>query len=296
MNLRQVQLVARFELSDALRSRLVLGVIALYGIGAGLGCYLFYQALSSAEIQVRESLLAGGATLAELPEDFVRSQALPRIIASVVEDKELATQLSAVDPLALFYAWGAFLFATPLALITSGGSHARDREHGTTRFLLTRTDSASWAFGKLLGHAALLGLGIALGACVTIAVAVWSGDMAGGTFGWLAMASVRAWVYAGGALCLFSSVSQVARSAARARAGCAVLLFGLWLGHTVLETRVGARDGELGSVWLWLFPRHYRDLLWSPNLGEFALGTLGLLMVGSVAFLVGLSLARRRDA
>lgn len=306
MNLRQISLIARFELQDALRSRLVMAIVLLFGVGAGLGCYLFFQALEAAETQIRETLVAGGALAAELEPNLVRSQALPRLIHSVVDDRTLAEQLSSVAPLALFYAWGAFLFSAPLALVLSAGSHARDRAGGAVRYLLTRTDRGSWAVGKLVGHQLLLAMGIALGAVVTAVVALRYGTLDAGSTSWLGTACARAWIYSGSYLCLFAGVSLVASSPARARAGSVLLSFLLWLGHLLVQPTLGAAPDSLisdkagsqtvGHVLQWFFPAHYKYLLWSAELSQSLTAAAALIAIGIVGFTIGLSLFRRGNA
>jgi ABC-type transport system involved in multi-copper enzyme maturation permease subunit len=295
VNLRKLGVVARFELGEALRSRLVVVILSLYGAGAALGAYVFAKALGAAESAAR-SALADSMNAHDIPDDLVRREALPRVISAFVDDPSLREELSRIDPLALFYGLMALYLVAPLVLITSGGAHAMDLARGATRFVLTRCDRLSWALGKMLGHAALLATGLFTGALVTAAVATGQGRFDAGSLFWLLRAAFRAWVYGFAYLGIFTAVALLVRAPARARAMSVLVLFGLWLGH-----------GLAGSAWLnarlpfvdllvWIFPGHYDLLLWSPSWLTSLPAMFALLSIGGAAFALGHTVFARGDA
>ena len=295
MNWRKLLIVGRFELGEALRSRLVVVVLALYGAGAAVGAYLFSKALAAAEQAARAALL-GTMSAHDVPEDLVRREAMPRLISSLVDDPRLREELSRIDPLALFYGIMALHLVAPLVLMTSGGVHATDLARGATRFVLTRCDRLSWALGKLAGHAALLAGGLLAGALVTAAVASGQGRLDLGNLVWLIRAAFRAWVYGIAYLGMFAGLSLVVRAPARARALSVVLLFGLWVGHSLtqadwLSARLPGAQ-HLG----WLFPAQYKLMLWSPSWFDSLPALLALLGIGGAAFALGHLAFRRGDA
>jgi hypothetical protein len=231
------------------------------------------------------------------PADLVRRQALPGVIASLVDDPALRDQLLAMDPLAIFYGFMALSVVSGLVLVTSGSVHAADVATGATRFVLTRCDRLSWALGKALGHVALLALGLVTGAAATLAVSVW----VRGTFDPtsaldLLRTSCWAWLYGTCFVGVFSGVSLIARAPSRARTLGLVVLFGLWLGHKLCLMQSLGQSAPGVAALAWLFPAQYEPLLWSPEPARFLVAALGLLAIGGGWFLLGHWLFQRRDA
>ncbi|HWO09332.1 MAG TPA: ABC transporter permease subunit [Polyangiaceae bacterium] len=295
VDLRKLALVARFELAEALRSRLVVVVLALYGAGAGLGAYIFSRTLEVAEERVREALLAGGGAQA-VPDDLVRQQALPRVIAFLVADPALQRELLDVEPLALFYGFMALALVAPVVLLTSGGAHASEIASGGSRFVLTRVDRLSWSLGKLAGHALLLLVGLLVGALATALVAQLGRGIDMGSVLWLVRASLRAWVYGLAYLGIFSCVALLVRAPSGARAVSVALLFLLWIMRSVCKSSlVAARFPLLGQL-VWLFPAEHELGLWSPRWLESLAASGALLGIGAGAFGLGYARFRRGDA
>jgi ABC-type transport system involved in multi-copper enzyme maturation permease subunit len=292
---RKLRAVARFELAEALRSRLVLVVLAVYGAGAALGAYVFSRALEAAESAVRDSMLGTWSALA-VPDDVVRKHALPRVISFLVHDEVLRNELLGIDPLAIFYGFMALEFVAPLVLVTSGGAHASDITSGAVRFVLPRCDRLSWALGKFLGHATLLGVGLLVGALATGVVAELHRGIDAVSVLWLLRAAFRAWVYGLAYLGIFCCVSLIARQPSRARAFSVVLLFLLWAGHTACEAPLVLAQLPALQYLVWAFPAQYQKLLWSPSWLYSLPALLALLGIAGVTFALGFVGFRRADA
>jgi ABC-type transport system involved in multi-copper enzyme maturation permease subunit len=295
VDVRKLVLVARFELAEALRSRLVVVVLALYGAGAALGAYIFAKALAAAEAAVRDSLL-GTLSAHAVPDDLVRQHALPRVIAFLVHDEALQKELLDVEPLAIFYGFMALNLVAPIVLLTSGGAHASEIESGGSRFVLTRVDRLSWSLGKLAGHALLLLVGLGVGAVATAVVALLGAGIDAGSVSWLVRASLRAWVYGIAYLGIFSCVALVVRSPSRARSLSVALLFLLWIGRALCESSLVAARVPLVTRLVWLFPAQYEAGLWSPRWLESFASTGALLAIAACAFGLGYASFRRGDA
>lgn len=293
VDVRRLGIVARFELAEALRSRLVTVVIVLYGAGAAIGAYVFGKALDAAEAAVRDSL---GTMNAHAPADLVREHALPRVIAFLVEDEALERELLSVEPLAIFYGFMALTFVAPMVLVTSGSVHAGDLHSGAARFVLSRCDRLSWALGKALGHAGLLALGVSIGALATLGVAYGRGGVEASSVLWLLRAAFRAWVYGMAWLGIFSGASLVARAPSRARALCVGLMFSLWVGHDLCQSSTLTAQLPGLEHLVWLFPAQYADRLWSPRWMQSVPAVLALLALGALGFAIGQALFRRSDA
>jgi ABC-type transport system involved in multi-copper enzyme maturation permease subunit len=292
---RKLRAVAGFELAEALRSRLVLLVLAVYGAGAALGAYVFSRALEAAESAVRDSL-TGTLSAHVVPDDLVRKHALPRVISFLVHDEALRNELLEIEPLAIFYGFMALEFVAPLVLLTSGVAHASDITSGAVRFVLPRCDRLTWSLGKLLGHAALLALGLLVGAVATGVIAQLRVGLDVGSALWLLRAAFRAWVYGLSYLGIFCCVSLLARQPSRARAFSVVLLFVLWAGHTALKSPLVLAQLPPLQYLVWAFPAEYEQLLWSPSWWQSLPALLALLGIASITFALGYLGFRRADA
>lgn len=294
LSLHKLWIVARFELGEALRSRLVVVVLTVYGAGAALGAYVFSRILAAAEQAARDALLP--SLSAHLPDDIVRRQALPRVLSSLIDDAALREELSRIEPLALFYGFMALHLVAPLVLMTSSSAHASDLAQGATRFVLTRCGRASWALGKLLGHALLLGVGLLVGAVVTAGVAYLQARLDGPSLLWLLRAAFRAWIYGMAYLGIFSGLSLLGRGPARAWALSVFAMFSLWLGHALSQAEWLPERAPGAQYLAWLFPAQYQLRLWSPDWLTSLFAMSALLGIGAAAFALGLLGFRRRDA
>jgi hypothetical protein len=293
--MRKLGIVARFELAEALRSRLVVVVLCLYGLGAAFGAFAFVKTLDAAEQSVRTSL-AQTMSAHDLDDEQVRRDAKSQILSHLVDDRELLADLVAVDPLALFYGYMALTFVAPFVLLTSAGAHARDLRRGATRFVLTRCDRLTWALGKTLAQAVLLVLGLSVSALATAAVGLWLAHFDAATLFWLARAAVRALMYGLAYLGIFTGLSLALRVPGPAVAACAVTLFGLWFAHGLTRwSWLGQRVPPVRAA-AWLFPAQYQELLWSPSWLVSGAAALALIGMGALAFAGGHWLFRRADA
>lgn len=292
---RKLAIVARFELAEALRSRLVVVVLCLYGLGAAFGAFAFVKTLNAAEGGVRE---AAERTMSahDLPQGNLQREAISQMLSHFVADKELLADLLSVDPLALFYGFMALQLVAPFVLLTSAGAHARDLRRGSTRFVLTRCDRLTWALGKTLAHGVLLGVGLGVSALTTAAVGLWLGRFDALSVFWLGRAALRALMYGLAYLGIFSGVSLAVRAPGPALVSCVVAMFGLWFAHGL--TRWAWLGQQLPGLRFlgWLFPAQYQELLWSPSWLVSGLAALALLAIGSAALAGGQWSFRRADA
>jgi hypothetical protein len=292
---RKLGVVVRFELAEALRSRLVVVVLCLYGLGAAFGAFAFVKALDAAENSVRTSL-SQTMSAHDRADEGVRRDAITQILSHMIDDRELLADLSAVDPLALFYGYMALSLVAPFVLLTSAGAHARDLRRGATRFVLTRCDRLTWALGKTLAQACLLALGLAVSALATAAVGLWLARFDAVTLFWLARAAVRALMYGLAYLGIFAGLALGLRVPGPAVAASVATLFGLWLGHGVTHWAWLGRELPPVRAAAWLFPGQYQELLWSPSWLVSGAAALALLSMGALAFAGGHWLFRRADA
>ncbi len=298
--LRDSLVVAAFDLFESLRSRKVIVLLTLYLAGASAAAGLFVTLLRELENTVARSLAVGTTDRpGVMTEELMRSEQLRDVLHGLVGDASLVDALISVPPLALFYGWLALTAVPILVVLTSGDAIAGDLGSGACRFALFRTDRLSWAVGKLLGQATLMGVGVLAGA-----FGVWVvgfGFMARfealDTAWWLLRLGGRAWIHGFAWLGGVLAVSQLTRSTTRATGGALFLLIAVGTTGLVLQSPWAVEYAPVLSETLFqLLPRAHRLDLWRPTLAERLPGMVMLLALGVSWFALGHIRFARRDA
>lgn len=299
-SLRDAAIVAAFDLGESLRSRKVLVFLVLYVAGAVASTLIFTEVLQTIEEELAEQLLVARTdTPGSLTEAVMQSPELHRVLARLVHDRELASALVRLPPIALLYGWVALTFGPIFVVLTSSDTIAAEVASGSARYALFRTDRAAWALGKLLGQAALLAVGVALGA-----VAAWitgwirlSSFAPAQTALWLARYAATSYCFAFAHLGLALGASQLTRSVPWSRAlGLFALAFVFaahgWLSRDAVHEVAPVTSDSLRMI----FPAAHRLDLWRlepvPVLSSITI----LLALGGSYFALGHLRFARRDA
>jgi ABC-type transport system involved in multi-copper enzyme maturation permease subunit len=154
---RDVALVARFELAESLRSRLLAVMILLF-VGAGaLGAWTYSAFVEQAEekaAQVLDAPTGGkpGAAVRRLRD----SASYRDVLRFFVRDDRKADYFAAFPPIVVFYAFASFLFSPWLILFTSAETIASEVASRAIRYSLLRTGRLAYALGKALGQLLIL--------------------------------------------------------------------------------------------------------------------------------------------
>lgn len=299
-SLRDALVVAAFDLGESLRSRKVLVFLVLYVAGAVASTYLFTEVLADVEQALAERLLVARTdTPGSLTQAVMESPELHDVLARLVRSDELASALVRIPPVALLYGWVALTFGPIFVVLTSSDAISSEVASGSVRFALFRTDRAAWALGKLLGQAALLAIGVALGG-----VASW-------ITGWIRLASFApldtalyiaryastSYCFAFAHLGLALGASQLTRSVPWSRALGLLFLAGVFAGHGWLSRdAVRASSPVLAGSARALFPAAHRLDLWRLDAGDVVPAVVMLLALGVTYFAIGHARFARRDA
>ncbi len=297
--LRDILLVARFDLLESLRSRRAVAILSIYAIVSGLSTLAFAQALKRlAQAAQEEAQRFGVNTESGVLDLLLESDQFHALVAGLVRDPELADALVAIHPLALFYGATAFGLIGLLVLFTSATTLTEDIASGAVRFQIFRTTRRRWAAGKLLGQSLLMATGLALGALAALvagAVAL-PGEAIDSLIQWLPRVASRAWILGFAYLGLFLGVSQLTRSVGWARSLCLFALVGCAAGSAVSGS-LWFRDLVPGAGLLHaLFPPSHRLALWHPAWAERLPALVILAGFGAATFWAGTTLFARRDA
>jgi ABC-type transport system involved in multi-copper enzyme maturation permease subunit len=298
--LRSLRLVAEFDFFESIRSRKAIGLLVLYLAGASVGALLFVRVLSALEGSLAEGM---GVAATERPgamtDALLRSDRFERLLERMVGDPELAAGLTGMPVLALFFGWMSLTCVPLLAVLFSSDAISSELATGSARFALLRVDRLSWATGKLLAQALLMGVGILASAAATylVGLSYLNSFAPGDTALWLLWMSGRAWLYGWPFLGLALAASQVTRSVNGSRAlGLFVLaaagLAGLLLGSELARELA---PGLAPGVQL-LVPGAHKLELWRADWFDRLPGTVMLLALGLAYFGLGHLRFAARDA
>jgi ABC-type transport system involved in multi-copper enzyme maturation permease subunit len=295
---RDVFVIARNELADSVRSRRAIVVLILFVFGSLLVCNGFVSALHKIEGQLAEMLMLPKAqTPGAVMDSLWQSRHFQRMVKDLLGDRDIATQLMSVHPMALIYGWLAFAFSPVLVMLTASPRIAEELGSGSIRFVMLRTSRGAWCLGKYVGQALMLILALTLSA-----LACWclmrfrlmgmnSLVVAQG----MVIYSWKAWLYSIAYLGLALGISQTTRSQNKAMA----MGFGAWMLFAILGV---ASKHLAGDGWrqLWhgvnmILPYGHRLDLWRLDMVHQVEAATFLITLGVVYLFIGHAFLVRRD-
>jgi ABC-type transport system involved in multi-copper enzyme maturation permease subunit len=298
---RDVGTIARFEIAEAIRSRL-LAVMLLLFVGTGaLGAWGFSQLLgriedNAARVMGTPRLKRPGGTVRQMRE----SKSYRDMLRVALGDDAKADYYAEKPPLVVFFGWASLLFTPWLILFTSSETIASEVGSRGIRYALLRTGRLTYAVGKFAGQALLL-LAVMLLSAVTFFGVAWltlAGFEAGATaLGMLAYLP-RVLVYNLPFLAFAFLASMLTASANLAR----VLSLGGMVGLGILyafSLQEFADAGPVGqSLWelvRYLSPFAHKSGLSYPPGGALPADVAVCLVLSVLYFAAGYAVLRRRD-
>ncbi len=295
---RDIVVVARHELKDAVRSRRGIVVLILFLVGLVGGTLISIEFIRAIERSLAEALIleptrGTGSMTATLWEN----QSFRRTVTDLVDDRDLAKALLSSPPLSLFYCGLLFMVTPMLVAMTSSHRLAEELWTGASRFVLFRTTRLAWCLGKFAGQSLVL-----LSALLISIPAAWlcgwirMDDYPGwATFVSMVIFSSKAWVFGLAYLGFVSGISLWVRSPGLATA------LGV-IGLAVLSFCYHGSGNIAGDGWYFAFeitrlftPQAYQIDLLRPNWHHMIPAALSLFSLGMLFLLAGYLRLRRRD-
>lgn len=299
MPLRDVGVVALFELQEALRTRRILVMLALYLLGGLLMAWGFVEFLAQAEEAAAQAL---GTTVTARPgaltQQLLKEPTYQRFIRGFFRNTGEVEVLATLPPMSLFYAWSTFTFLPMLIVLTASDTIAQEYQSRGLRFLTFRTGRVELVVGKLVGQAILLAGVTLLMAGVYAGVAAvqlygfeWESNLSALLFFW-----PKTVVYALPFLALTFTCSMVAPSTIVARAASILLILCSWALFAFLTFYMRTHpDMSWLAAFTFVMPFGHRDSLWKIAWDE-VLGTfLILISLTGVYLAAGLAWFGRKD-
>lgn len=291
--------VARYEVIDAFRSRWALCLLALFlsiFVAASFG---FTKYLKTVESELLDLMsLESGSAPGSTTRTLCKSRRFQQMVGRMVGDEELAAEVLAHPPFAIFYGWLAMALGPWLVVLVAAPRIAEDVSRKSVRYVLFRTRRGTWCLGKLAGQAGMLAVAMTVGGCGAWLVALirLPGFEAWETAASMSVLGAKAWVYCLAYLGLALGISQTTRSPVLA------ITLGLVsvVGVSIVSGVCSHFAGEGWRQWLeavhTLTPQAHRSALWLTTPAFFIPAVVSLVAVGLLLFLLGhLRFARRHQ-
>ncbi|MCB9687831.1 MAG: hypothetical protein H6738_19090 [Alphaproteobacteria bacterium] len=296
--MRDVWLVARFEVFRAIRTWRALALLVLYGVASAGACWLFVRFVGLLENSLAQQLRVPvtktpGAMLGRL----VTSDMWHDVVAAMCGSETLADHLVSIPPLAMFHLWLGFLLVPFFAASASAECIAIDVQSRAVRYELLRTGRIEIVVGRFLGQLALTGAASALSMVTALGVGLgfMLVDDPLALAGWMLVYTPRAWAFGIPFVALGVTASQLTASPAWARVMAIGAAASSWVLLGVarwMETKDGL--GLAADVMLQLLPQGWIRGMWDPGWGWLASSAACAALAGA-GLVVGYVRFSRRD-
>ena len=295
--LRVVWLVASFDFFESLRSRKALGLLVLALLGSLSAAGVFSKIVHEAEKQLAKTLAVSQTEkVGAMADEVFHSKEFLQIATDMTGDAGLAQAMADIPPIAFFSGWLGMMFLPLLVVLSSSDTVSQEVSTGSARYALFRCDRLSWAIGKLAGQAALMTIGIAVGAigAYLVAVSVWHAWHPLLTALWMARLGARVWIYGFAYLGMAMGVSLATRSVNLSRGlGLIALFTAGFLARLIAHYE--SKSPVLLPTIRQLFPQAHAMGLWQPALADRMPSMVMLAALGAGCFTMGYLRFASRD-
>jgi len=299
----QFYIITQNELSDAVHSYRAIVTLALFML-VSLGCsYMFIDVLQDIETELNETVEENIPFIepATVTETFWNSKMAKRILTRMLGgDERMAESLMPVPPLALFFAFSAYLIIPMMVIIISSNRIAEEVSSASVRYVLFRVDRCTWCAGKYAGQAIMLLLAI-----LASSFGAWLvGVSRLNAFDWfnngyyLTIYSFNIWIYSLAYLGLALGISQLTRSPIVATVLGMVGLILVFMISSIARFFERVAGEEWAHFWSnvrFFTPQGNVVKLWNPDPIIFMQGVVALLALSMAFFFLGHLFFARRD-
>jgi ABC-type transport system involved in multi-copper enzyme maturation permease subunit len=287
--LRDVGLIAGFDLRESLRTRRALVLVLLYVLIAASASGIYIRIMAEIQDNIAAIPEVAADPDAAMAMGMVQDSGYRMLLLFFAGgDAPLADHLATYPPMVLVFAWISLAFLPWFIALTSYDLIAGDLHLRTIRYAALRTSRGAYVIGKLLGQAALVAGVTGLGMLPVLVLGALY--LPGFNFIGTLLALLSTWpvtvLCALGYLGVVTLASQLCKGPGAARATAVGLLFAVWI-----FSLLPAPYTPLG----WLSPWYWKYGLFHPGVGErmLAIGACLGLCAGYTA--LGYLRFRRRD-
>jgi len=288
--MRDVLLVARFEILRAVRTWRALALVVLVAVAMGGGAYLFARFVNVLENQLADQLGVPGTEVpGAMLGELMASRTYRDVLTQLFPDPDRLEWVLGLHPSALFFFGLATLLVPFFAATASAESLAIDVQSRAIRFEALRTSRLDLVLGRFTGQLGIMTVAVAVAVLAALAVTLLTMvvvdpvDLALD----LGMFAVRAWIFGVPFVGIGIAASQLTASPAWARVLAIGATIGTWQ-ITAFAVWAAEELGrpELGDLVMLAMPQAWLDGLWGPGLDW-----LGSLVIELGIAIVALGLA-----
>ena len=266
--LRDVFLVAWFEVLRALRTWRAIALFTLYGLATAGAAYVFTLTLWAIEQGVAEQFgLAKTKKPGAMMETLMEQESLRTMLQGMVGDPELLDQVLAVPVLAIFNLWFGTVLLPYFAATTSAESLSIDIGSRALRFEALRTGRLELVAGRYVGQLFLTG-----SATMISVVGVWLvgmfamvGNEPLELFNWLCWLSLRAWFFSMPFVGIGIACSQMTGWPMVARVLALATTTGTWFGTMLMRYLQDGDYAVIADIGLQILPQGWMTQMWEPT-------------------------------
>lgn len=295
--MRDVWLVARFEVLRAIRTWRAVALLAIYAVAGAGASWLFVKIIGAMENALARALKVPvthtpGAMLSEL----VQSDGWREAVVGMTGSPQLADHLVTVPPMALFYLWVAVLLTPFFSASAAAECIAIDVASRAVRYELLRTGRLELVVGRFGGQLALTFLGtvvamvLVFGVSMEFLVGQSARELLPALLGYLP----RAFAFSVPFVALGVAASALTASAAWARVLAIGGVAGSWVALGVARWLETTRWPWVADLLLPILPQGWLRGLWDPGPG-WLLSAVACAGIGASAVALGAVRFTRRD-
>ncbi len=300
---RDTALVARFELGEALRTRLLVVMLFLF-VGAGaLAAWGFSEMIEGIEHRTAEIT---GAPTTRRPGGALRrmreSASYRDLLRTFLRDEKKADYYAAQQPIVVFFGWAAMLFTPWLLLFTAADTIASEVSSRAIRYVALRTSRLSYALGKLTGQVVIM-LGVTALSAVAFYLVAWA-SFEGFEHGATALGLASYWPrvvifslpFVGWSM--FASMATASANMARIVALGGAVVLAILNGLAARNAWVRGDGATSNAIWdlvTYLTPFGHREGLAYPPGGAMPTDIILCVALTVVYFCAGFAILERRD-
>lgn len=266
-SLRDVLLVARFDLLRAMRTWWALALFLLYALATTGAAWSFSGLVWAMESALAKQLHVPqterpGAMLQQL----VESDSFRSVLESMVGSDAAAEQLLQVPVLAIFNLWFAFAAMPFFAAMASSECLSGDLASRAIRYEALRTGRLELVAGKYLAQLVLTGIATVLSVVGVLAVGL--GWMVGNDpielTGWLLWLSLRAWFFSMPFVGIGVATTQITTWPMLSRVLALMATSGTWAAYVGILWMEDTRAAFLADLLVQVLPQGWMHQMWEP--------------------------------
>ena len=266
-SLRDVLLVARFDVLRALRTWWAGALFLLYGLATAGAAWAFIKLVGVMENALARQL---GVPTTDTPgamlNQLVESDSFREVLENMVGSEAALEQVLQVPVLAIFNLWFGFVAIPFFAAMASSECLSGDMASRAIRYEALRTGRLELVAGRYLGQLLLTGMATAISVVGVFILGMTSmrGNQPGPLLWWLCWLSLRAWFFSMPFVGIGVATSQLTTWPMVSRVMALVATAGTWAVYMSLGLFDDTPLVFLADMLIQVLPQGWMNQMWEP--------------------------------